>query len=60
MPEIQHFIVTQTRKVEVSATSMGDACDIAREAFTRNVRVSHPEGRSTSAIKITRLEVDVV
>lgn len=33
MPEMQHFVITQTREVEVTANSHRDAIDIAHEAF---------------------------
>jgi hypothetical protein len=33
MPEIQHYTVTQTRSVEVTANSAADAAQIASAAF---------------------------
>ncbi len=51
MPEMKHFVVTQTREVEVTANSISDAVQIASAAFEhgqnsdRGVARGHsPEG----------------
>lgn len=42
MPEIQHYTVTQTRSVEVSANSAADAAQIAAAAFEHGQAKSEP------------------
>ncbi len=64
MPEVQHFTVTQTRSIEVSANSAADAAQIAAQAFglgQSDIPVTHVRGphgiwgNTTSKIK----EVDM-
>lgn len=42
MPEMQHFVITQTREVEVTANSHRDAIDIAHAAFENGQNRTDP------------------
>jgi len=67
MPEVKHYVVTQTRKVRVTANSAADAAEIASSAFGgKDGEGSVAYGRgphgiwgnTTGRIEETRLEVD--
>lgn len=61
MPALQRFLVTQTRTVEITAASMGEACDAGRIVLAKGEK--EPVGNlavSVGRIKIKRLEVDAL
>lgn len=67
MPAMKSYVVTETREVKVTATSILDASKIANAAFTYGQNSDNgvrngPEGvwgNTTSAVAITHFAVDV-
>lgn len=69
MPEIIHYIITQTRTVDVSANKVSDAVRIAEAAFENGQNIDNGVkvldhnlfgvyGNTTSRIRETALEVE--